>query len=336
VCTGLILKQKSRKQPGKKHFKLTMKVRQAVVQELSMQRSMPHFGNARAVESMLSEAKKRATVRQQSATTSSSNRGGGAEITLTLEDFNIVDKGDPYVKLEEMGEMIKHILDHFKDIENEIKMSERLNIPQPEAGHYIFKGNSGTGKTTVAECMASILYRLGTKPRMLPTDRCVIVSAPSLVGTYIGQAQEIVRKQFEAALGGVLVIDEAYELGKSSYGVEALTTIVALLSHADFRNKFVCVLAGYGDDMDRMLNTNQGTRSRFEHTLVFNDWKPQNCVDLCVKLAKKDKGIELDVEDSEIQSALLVSCVYIYILCIFICICIYRCLAFFGMSFILL
>lgn len=302
------MKQKCRKQPGKKHFKLTMKVRQAVVQELSMQRSMSHFGNARAVESMLSEAKKRATVRLRTTNSSSTAGSGGATITLTLEDFNIVDKGDPYVKLEEMGGMMKHILDHFKDIENEIMMSQRLNIPQPKAGHYIFKGNSGTGKTTVAECMASILYRLGTMPRMLPTDRCTVVMAPTLVGTFIGQAQELVRKQFEAALGGVLVIDEAYQLAKSSYGVEALTTIVALLTHEDFQGKLVCVMAGYAEDMDEMLNMNQGARSRFEHTLVFHDWKPQNCVDLCVKYLYEEKKIELDVNDSEMNKALLVSC----------------------------
>jgi SpoVK/Ycf46/Vps4 family AAA+-type ATPase len=303
------LKQKTCKQDGEKHYKLTMKVRQAVVQELSMQRSMPHFGNARAVDSMLSEAKKRATVRQRDTKTSfSSNRGGGAEIMLTLEDFNILDKGDPYVELETWGgDMMKDILKHFRNIEKSIRMAEKRNTPQPTAGHYIFKGNAGTGKTTVAKYMAAILYRLGTKPRLLPTDRCLIVMAPSLVGTYIGQAQDIVRSQFEAALGGVLVIDEAYQLSKSVYGIEALTTIVALLTHDDFKGKLVCVMAGYAKDMDKLLSMNQGARSRFEHTLMFHDWKPQDCVDLCVKRALKEYKIELDVNDTEMNKALLVS-----------------------------
>ena len=283
------MKENTRKKHGEKHYKLTMKVRQAVVQELSMQRSMPHFGNARAVESMLSEAKKRATVRQRDTTTSSSsNRGGGAEIMLTLEDFNILDKGDPYVKLEKMGHMMKDILKHFRNIEKSIRMAEKRNTPQPTAGHYIFKGNAGTGKTTVAKYMAAILYRLGTKPRLLPTDRCLIVMAPSLVGTYIGQAQDNVQKQFEAALGGVLVIDEAYALALNSYGIEALNQIVAMSEHDDFKGKLVVVLTGYAKDMDKLLSVNQGTRRRFKHTLVFKDWEPQNCVDLCVKKALEE------------------------------------------------
>ena len=295
---GLILKRNCQKQ----NLTLSMNVRRAVVQELSMLRSLPHFGNAGAVESLLSEAKKRAIQRLQGRKGGAANLSGG--MTLLKEDFNIGDKGDPYEKLEEMGEMVKDIVTHFKEMESALKTAEKLSLPRPKLGHYIFKGNSGTGKTTVAKCMASILYRMGN-PRMLPTDRCVVVSAASLCGKYIGEAQDIVRKQFEEAIGGVLLIDEAYELGKSSYGVEALTTIVALLTEDDFKGKFCCVLAGYDEDMDRMLDTNQGARSRFPNTLMFKDWEPENCLDLCLKFAEKNK-IKLDVGNDEIKAAMLV------------------------------
>ena len=116
----------------------------------------------------------------------------------------------------------------------------------------------------------------------------------------MGQAQEIVRKQFKEAIGGVLLIDEAYELGKSVYGVEALTTIVALLTEDDYKGKLICILAGYEKDMNEMLDTNQGARSRFACTLNFEDWDPNDCAKFCAKHAK-DKGQKLDINDIQIS-----------------------------------
>ena len=96
--------------------------------------------------------------------------------------------------------------------------------------------------------MASIFYRMG----MLPTDRCIVRSAPSLFGVAVGQAQKLVEKSVEEALGGVLLIDEAYELGKPPYGDQALTKLVAMLEEDDYKGKFVCILAGYPQKMQEM------------------------------------------------------------------------------------
>jgi AAA+ superfamily predicted ATPase len=282
-----------------------MSVRRAVVQELSMLRSLPNFGNAGAVESMLSEAKKKAISRIQKENKESETKTNtNGTMTLIQEDFGIGDKKDPYETLSKMLRMDK-IVTHFKEIEASIKMTDSMpQLSRPLLSNYLFLGNSGTGKTTVAKCMASIFYNMGAPNGMLPTDRCVVISAASLCGTFVGQAQDIVRKQFEEAIGGVLLIDEAYELGKSSYGEEALTTIVALLTEDDFKGKLICILAGYVKDMNQMLDTNQGARSRFASTLLFDDWNPNDCALLCVKHAN-DKGIQLDIKDKKISDALI-------------------------------
>jgi AAA+ superfamily predicted ATPase len=275
------------------------------VQELSMLRSLPNFGNAGAVESMLSEAKKKAISRIQKENKESETKTNtNGTMTLIQEDFGIGDKKDPYETLSKMLRMDK-IVTHFKEIEASIKMTDSMpQLSRPLLSNYLFLGNSGTGKTTVAKCMASIFYNMGAPNGMLPTDRCVVISAASLCGTFVGQAQDIVRKQFEEAIGGVLLIDEAYELGKSSYGEEALTTIVALLTEDDFKGKLICILAGYVKDMNQMLDTNQGARSRFASTLLFDDWNPNDCALLCVKHAN-DKGIQLDIKDKKISDALI-------------------------------
>ena len=298
---GLILKRNCKKE----ELKISMSVRRAVVQQLSMRRSLPNFGNAGAVESMLSEAKKKAITRIQIENKESETKTNtNGTMTLIQEDFGIGDKKDPYEALSKMFKMDKFIT-HFKDIEASIQMTDsRPKLSRPSLSNYLFLGNSGTGKTTVAKCMASIFYNMGAPTGMLPTDRCLVVSAASLCGTHVGQAQEIVRKQFKEAIGGVLLIDEAYELGKSQYGEEALTTIVALLTEDDFKGKLICILAGYEKDMNQMLDTNQGARSRFASTLLFDDWDPNDCALLCVKHAS-DKGIQLDIKDRKISNALL-------------------------------
>jgi hypothetical protein len=48
-----------------------------------------------------------------------------------------------------------------------------------------------------------------------------------LTGEYLGQTKKKIEEKFNCARGGVLFIDEAYELGKGMYGVEAMTSLVS-------------------------------------------------------------------------------------------------------------
>jgi AAA lid domain/ATPase family associated with various cellular activities (AAA) len=138
-----------------------------------------------------------------------------------------------------------------------------------QSRHLIFTGNPGTGKTTVARLLAQIYRTLGVVGRghLVETDRA------GLVAGFVGQTAGRVVAAFDRAEGGVLLIDEAYSLargGDEDFGREAIDTVVKLVE--DRRDRLVVILAGYPDEMDELVATNPGMRSRFPKTIHFPDY----------------------------------------------------------------
>jgi SpoVK/Ycf46/Vps4 family AAA+-type ATPase len=128
----------------------------------------------------------------------------------------------------------------------------------------VLTGNPGTGKTTIARLLAKIYFKLGVLPRaeVIEADRS------QLVGAYVGQTEENVRKAVEKALGGVLFIDEAYSLKRegqtgNDYGQTAIDTLVSLMTGQEYGGRFAVILAGYPEEMRQFLDANPGLRSRF-------------------------------------------------------------------------
>ena len=136
--------------------------------------------------------------------------------------------------------------------------------------HMCFAGPPGTGKTTVANRMATILHALG----YLPTDRLVTVSREDLVGQYVGHTAPKTKEVLQRAMGGVLFIDEAYSLhrpeNERDYGAEAIEILLRVME--DDRDKLVVILAGYGDRMDQFFSLNPGLRSRIAHHIDFPEF----------------------------------------------------------------
>jgi SpoVK/Ycf46/Vps4 family AAA+-type ATPase len=132
---------------------------------------------------------------------------------------------------------------------------------------------TGTGKTTVARVIADVLFGLGLKP----SNKIVEKSALDLTANYEGQTTTKVTEALKEAKGGVLFIDEAYNLGQGSFGKEACDTIVQAMTSDEFADVLI-VIAGYPSEINDMLNTNIGLKSRFTEFFEFPNWEPEDCV----------------------------------------------------------
>jgi probable Rubsico expression protein CbbX len=136
--------------------------------------------------------------------------------------------------------------------------------------HMSFTGNPGTGKTTVALRMASILHRLGFVRR----GHVISVTRDDLVGQYIGHTAPKTKEILKKAMGGVLFIDEAYYLyrpeNERDYGQESIEILLQVMETQ--REDLVVILAGYGDRMEKFFQSNPGFRSRIAHHIDFPDY----------------------------------------------------------------
>jgi SpoVK/Ycf46/Vps4 family AAA+-type ATPase len=149
--------------------------------------------------------------------------------------------------------------------------------------HYVFTGNPGTGKTTVARIMADVFRTLGilSRGQLIEADRA------KLVAGFAGQTAIKTNQLIDSAIGGVLFIDEAYTLksnDQDSFGSEAIDTLLKRLE--DDRGKFICIVAGYTDNMHDFIDTNPGLKSRFTQTIHFDDYTPDELTQIFINLAK--------------------------------------------------
>ncbi|MHC1737471.1 MAG: AAA family ATPase [Ignavibacteriaceae bacterium] len=259
-----------------------------------------NFGNARIVRNLFEGSNRKRILRM--AELPSNQLSEESKVLFIPSDFEelIADKNEkksPIItgdkdKLENyLSELNKLTgLDSVKD--SMIKLVNSIKIAQirRERGldifkkplHSIFTGNPGTGKTTVARIMAGIFKELGVveKGHLVEVDRA------QLVAGYSGQTAIKTDEVISKAMGGVLFIDEAYTLARSSgdFGQEAIDTLLKRME--DYNDKFIVIAAGYTSEMNVFINTNPGLSSRFANILHFEDYNPEQLLSITEKLAK--------------------------------------------------
>jgi len=135
----------------------------------------------------------------------------------------------------------------------------------PYLNHFALLGNPGTGKTTVARIIGKLLQEKG----LLETGHFIGVTRSDLVGEYVGSTAIKTRQVLERAMGGVLFIDEAYSLhqeNQDSFGQECITTLIEAMESQ--RGRFVLILAGYPNEMRKMIDSNPGFQRRLKEIRI--------------------------------------------------------------------
>jgi tetratricopeptide (TPR) repeat protein len=177
-----------------------------------------------------------------------------------------LDELDAMVGLEEVKQQVRKLQAQFR---MEILRAQGEGRHNVAPTHLVFAGPPGTGKTTVARIVGDLLAGLG----VLESGHLVETQRGDLVGKYLGHTAAITNMKVDEALDGVLFIDEAYALandtqgGTDSYGAEAIQTLVKRAE--DDRHRLVIILAGYPQEMERLLQRNPGIRSRFNTRIDF-------------------------------------------------------------------
>lgn len=163
---------------------------------------------------------------------------------------------------------LKNVKNQLRSLLNSIQLGQAKGF----SNHMIFAGEPGTGKTTVAKIVAQALFEVGA----IPENKCTFATVDTLIKGYVGQTAEHVREVLDSALGGVLFIDEAYQLtvkkGANTFNDEALTVILRYME--DHRDNLVVIAAGYTAEMREFLASNVGFSRRFQW-IEFDDYTPK-------------------------------------------------------------
>ena len=191
------------------------------------------------------------------------------------------------VGLASVKDYILSLEDNFNM--QQLRRQKGLKAETPSM-HMIFTGNPGTGKTTVARIAARYLKAIGA----LTGGQLVEVTRADLVGQYVGHTAPLTQKAIQAAMGGVLFIDEAYSLYRGrddSFGLEAIDALVKGME--DHRDRLIVILAGYSREMEEFLSANSGLRSRFPHIIEFPDYTAEELLAITESIAR-GMGYRLD------------------------------------------
>ncbi|MGV0644013.1 type VII secretion AAA-ATPase EccA [Mycolicibacterium sp. XJ2546] len=188
-----------------------------------------------------------------------------------------------------------------------IRAARGMKVAQASK-HMIFAGPPGTGKTTIARVVANILTGLGviSEPKLVETSR------KDFVAEYEGQSAVKTTRTIDRAIDGVLFIDEAYTLvqdrdGRTDpFGTEALDTLLARMEND--RDRLVVIIAGYSADIDRLLESNDGLRSRFATRIEFDSYSPEEIVEIAkVIAASTDSTLSEEAAKRVLEAATLLS-----------------------------
>lgn len=248
-------------------------------------RDRKSFGNARASVELAQEVIDFCRTREKGAT------------TILREDFP-QDRQGLFINRQPTLEMV---LDSLKDIIGQQQVKDLLSetcihmqVNQARGatsyagssqldmriapGHYLFRGNSGSGKTTIARKLAESLSALGIIGKYEPLR----VTGQQLQQAFMDGQFKAVDDIIQRAMGGVLFVDEAHQLRNTPH------VLRSLLDPMIDRKYELCVIFGcYSSESEAFLALDSGLESRITKIFDFHDYTPEELRDILAVMSRK-------------------------------------------------
>ena len=187
------------------------------------------------------------------------------------------------------------IADKLTEIINQIVFSRKSNVTSKPTMHMCFVGNPGTGKTTVARILGNVLKEKG----ILRIGKFYEHHGRDFCAEYVGQTAPKTRSICQEAYGSVLFIDEAYslanEIGRYDYGKEAIDTLITEMENNS--DDLIVILAGYPDEINKMISMNPGMRSRVPYTIEFPNYTHEQLFEIFMGMVRKNFSCTDDLKE---------------------------------------
>lgn len=182
---------------------------------------------------------------------------------------------------------LKNVKDKMNEMVARMEFERSSKKMQISSKHMAFLGSPGTGKTTVARIMTGFLY----KNKYIKKNKCVEVDGNFLKSSTSADTAIKTELIIREALGGVLFIDEAYALieGSDGIGEQAVATLIKAME--DRKGEFVLILAGYTNEIKKLIQSNPGFESRIKDFMVFQDYNNEELKEIFVNMARDNNFV---------------------------------------------
>ena len=180
-----------------------------------------------------------------------------------------------------------------KQLSLDIRRRQQGHAVLDSIRHMMFTGNPGVGKTTVSRLVAKLYKQLGVSSK----DHVIEVQKGDLVAGYVNQTAMKTAKKIKEARGGILFVDEAYQLtqalqrGQSDFSGEAIDEMMKVMNESG-RKAVTFVFAGYQKEMGEFIQYNAGLESRIKYKFHFADYTVPELVTI-TNIKLKAKGYKL-------------------------------------------
>ena len=205
----------------------------------------------------------------------------GSDTSVKVEILPPIDNPrkelNKLIGCKEIKERIDQLI-HLSRYNKMILKEDPKAKPHALSLHGLFIGRPGTGKTTVCKIYGSLLRKAG----ILSRGHVVVAGRSTFVGNYWGDEEKAVRTLIEKAQGGVLMIDEAYQLN-SNHQSDPGKMVIPLFMQAladETKRDFAVILCGYKDEIDSLIALNPGLPSRFPNVFEFPEFSFGELLDI--------------------------------------------------------